>query len=118
MRSLILSPCPAACPPALMMARSFSSQLDSSPFCAALALIEMKGASTANVIAMVRASARPMVRDRICSPPRIDHDETKGAKFFLLFPHNLRFFVVASHSFPGVAHFGMNDSCGGFESDC
>src|SRR5215813_668861 len=114
MRSLIVSPCP----PALMTARSFSSQLDSSPFCAALALIEMKGASTANVTAMVRASARPMVRDRIWFPPRINRQETKGAKVFLLFPQVLRFFVVDSHSFPGVAHCGMNDSSEVFESDC
>jgi hypothetical protein len=100
------------------MARSFSSQLDSPSVCAALALIEMKGASTANVIAMVRASARPMVRDRICSPPRINHEETKGARFFFAFFVSSWLILIIFRASPIAAHCGMNDSSEVFESDC
>jgi hypothetical protein len=51
----------------------------------------MKGASAANVIAMAKAIARPMFRDRIGSPPRINHEETESAKVFSALPSRSRF---------------------------
>jgi hypothetical protein len=78
----------------------------------------MKGASAANVIAMVKAIARPRVRDRICSPQKNRPQRTRRITKEEI---SLRHFVSLCGQFSlfqGAAHCDMNDSFVAIESDC